>query len=117
VGGGRMRAVAGTLTNGEPRIVRLDEYWLDVAPSPWMIVAPHTDQPGMIGRVGTILGAADINISTMHLGRSAPRSDAVMVLALDDPVPAPVAAAIRAIDSITDLRVVELGQVELASEA
>jgi D-3-phosphoglycerate dehydrogenase / 2-oxoglutarate reductase len=117
VAGGRTKAVAGTLTNGEPRIVRLDEYWLDVAPSPWMIVAPHTDQPGMIGQVGTILGAADINISTMHLGRSAPRSDAVMVLALDDPVPAPVAAAIRAIDSITDLRVVELGQVELAPEA
>jgi D-3-phosphoglycerate dehydrogenase len=117
VAGARTRAVAGTLANGESRIVRLDEYWLDVVPAPWMIVAPHTDQPGMIGRVGTILGAADINISTMHLGRSGPRSDAVMILALDDPVPAPVAAAIAAIDSVTDLRVIELGQVELAPEA
>jgi len=109
VAGGRTRAVAGTLANGEPRIVRLDAYWLDVAPAPWMIVAPHTDRPGMIGQVGGILGRADINISTMHLGRSAPRSDAVMILSLDDPVPPSVAAAIRAIDGITDLRVIELG--------
>lgn len=109
VAGGRTRTVAGTLTNGEPRIVRLDAYWLDVAPAPWMIVAPHTDRPGMIGQVGGILGRADINISTMHLGRSAPRSDAVMILSLDDPVPPPVAAAIQAIDGIADLRVIELG--------
>ncbi|MCU0483577.1 MAG: phosphoglycerate dehydrogenase [Chloroflexi bacterium] len=116
VAGGRTRAVAGTLTNGEPRIVRLDEYWLDVAPAPWMIIAPHTDRPGMIGRVGTLLGAADVNISTMHLGRAAPRSDAVMVLALDDPVPPPVEAAIRAVEGMTDLRVVDLGQVDPATE-
>ncbi len=49
----------------------------------------------MIGRVGSLLGAADVNISAMHLGRSAPRSDAVMFLALDDPVPAETEAAIR----------------------
>jgi len=63
----------------------------------------------MIGQVGGILGRADINISTMHLGRSAPRSDAVMILSLDDPVPPSVAAAIRAVDGITDLRVIEFG--------
>ena len=44
----------------------------------------------MIGRIGSILGEADVNISAMHLARSAPRSDAVMILALDDEVPAAV---------------------------
>ena len=105
---GTLRTVAGTLANGEPRFVRLDGYWLDVAPAPWMLISTHTDRPGMIGRVGSLLGSADVNISAMHLGRSAPRSDAVMFLALDDPVPAETEAAIRAIDGILDQWVIDL---------
>lgn len=106
---GKLRTVAGTLANGEARFVRLDDYWLDVAPAPWMLVTLHIDRPGMIGRVGQLLGAADINISAMHLGRSAPRSDAVMFLALDDAVPPDVAAAIRAIPGVIDQWVIDLG--------
>jgi D-3-phosphoglycerate dehydrogenase len=94
---GIVRTVAGTLANGEPRFVRLDDYWLDVAPAPWMLISSHTDRPGMIGRVGSLLGAADVNISAMHLGRSAPRSDAVMFLALDDPVPPPTSLILKRI--------------------
>ncbi|MDA8237159.1 MAG: phosphoglycerate dehydrogenase [Chloroflexi bacterium] len=105
---GVVRTVAGTLANGEPRFVRLDDYWLDVAPAPWMLISSHMDRPGMIGRVGSLLGAADVNISAMHLGRSAPRSDAVMFLALDDPVPAATEAAIRAIDGVIDQWVIDL---------
>jgi hypothetical protein len=100
--------VAGTLANGEPRFVRLDDYWLDVAPAPWVLISLHKDRPGMIGRVGSLLGAVDVNISAMHLGRSAPRSDAVMFLALDDPVPATTEAAIRAIDGVIDQWVIDL---------
>jgi D-3-phosphoglycerate dehydrogenase len=109
---GTERTVAGTLANGEPRFVRLDDYWLDVAPAPWMLVSRHQDRPGMIGRVGSTLGAADVNISAMHLGRSAPRSDAVMFLGLDDPVPARTEAALRAIDGILDQWVIDLEPAE-----
>ncbi len=105
---GTPRTVAGTLANGEPRFVRLDDYWLDVAPAPWILISTHKDRPGMIGRVGSLLGAADVNISAMHLGRSAPRSDAVMFLALDDPVPAETEVAIRAIDGIIDQWIIDL---------
>ena len=105
---GTLRTVAGTLANGEPRFVRLDDYWLDVAPASWMLISTHTDRPGMIGRVGTMLGAADVNICAMHLGRSAPRQDAVMFLALDDPVPAETEAALRAMDGILDQWVIDL---------
>ena len=107
-GDGTPRTVAGTLANGEPRFVRLDDYWLDVAPAPWVLISVHKDRPGMIGRVGSLLGAVDVNISAMHLGRSAPRSDAVMFLALDDPVPAETEAALRAIDGVTDQWVIDL---------
>ena len=106
---GVRHAVAGTLANGEQRLVRLDDYELEMAPAPWMLVTRHQDRPGMMGRVGILLGEADINISAMHLGRSAPRSDAFMLLALDEPVPDPVADRIRAMDGVLDLWGIDLG--------
>ncbi len=60
-----------------------------------MLVTRHHDRPGTIGRIGSMLGEADVNISAMHLARSEPRADALMILALDDDVPAAVAEAIR----------------------
>ena len=88
-------AIAGTVANGEARLVRLNEHSTDMAPSPVMLVTRHHDRPGTVGRIGLILGEADVNISAMHLARSAPRADALMILALDDDVPPAVADAIR----------------------
>jgi D-3-phosphoglycerate dehydrogenase len=63
----------------------------------------------MIGRIGLILGEADVNISAMHLGRSAPRADALMILALDEDVPASVAEALRADEAVIDVWTIRLG--------
>ena len=57
------------------------------SPTDVMLITHHRDRPGMIGRIGQTLGEADVNISAMHVGRSAPRADALMILALDDDVP------------------------------
>jgi len=100
--------VAGTLSGGEPRIVRLADYWVDMPTSPWMLITRHRDRPGTMGRIGLMLGQADVNISAMHLGRSAPRADALMVLALDDPVPDAVAGEIRRHEAVLDLWLVNL---------
>jgi D-3-phosphoglycerate dehydrogenase len=61
------------------------------------------DRPGTVGRIGLILGSADVNISAMQLARSRPREGALMILALDDDVPASVVEAIRADGSILDV--------------
>ena len=74
-----------------------------------MLITHHHDRPGMIGRIGQILGAADVNISAMHVGRSAPRADALMVLALDEDVPPDVADAIRTQESVIELWAIRLG--------
>ena len=68
-----------------------------------------TDRPGMIGRIGSTLGAADVNIGAMHLARSAPREDALMILALDDDVPDEVARQIRDTEALIDLWPIRLG--------
>ena len=95
--------VAGTLANGEPRLVRIDDNWLDIAPTPLMLVTRHQDKPGTMGRIGLMLGEADVNISSMHLARTAGRQDALMLLAVDDEVPDAVATAIRNHPAVLDV--------------
>ncbi|HEX9441039.1 MAG TPA: NAD(P)-dependent oxidoreductase, partial [Roseiflexaceae bacterium] len=91
---------AGTVLRDEPHVVEADGYWVDFVPSGPLLFTYHHDRPGMIGRVGTLLGAADVNISGMYVGRLAPREQAMMVLTLDDPVPPTVLAQINAEDDI-----------------
>lgn len=100
--------VAGTVSGAELRLVRLDDYWIDMPVAPWMLVTRHRDQPGTMGRIGLMLGEADVNISAMHLGRSAPRADALMILALDDAVPDDVAVRIREHEAVLDLWLIRL---------
>ncbi|TAK03077.1 MAG: ACT domain-containing protein, partial [Chloroflexota bacterium] len=106
---GRHIVVGGTLANGEPRLVRLNEYRLDMAPADVMLITHHRDRPGTIGRIGGTLGAADVNISAMHLARSAPRQDALMILALDDDVPEEVARQVLDHEALIDLWTIRLG--------
>ncbi|WP_153461447.1 phosphoglycerate dehydrogenase [Sediminibacillus terrae] len=78
------RQVSGTLLNGlGARIVKVDNYSVDVIPQGHMVVIHHKDQPGAIGRVGSLLAEQDINIATMQVGRSNVGGDAIMMLTID----------------------------------
>ncbi|MEO7118695.1 MAG: phosphoglycerate dehydrogenase [Candidatus Limnocylindrales bacterium] len=100
--------VAGTIGAGEPRLVQLSDYWLDMGTAPNMLITRHSDRPGTMGRIGLMLGEADVNISSMHLGRSEPRADALMILALDEVVPQAVAQQIRALEAVIELWLIRL---------
>ena len=67
----------------EPRIVSLFGYDLDMAPSKHMAFFTYADRPGMIGKVGTILGGESINIATMQVGRKEAGGQALMALNVD----------------------------------
>ncbi len=84
------RRVAGTVLQAQPHVVRLDDYTVDFVPEGQLLLIRHRDRPGMIGKVGTMLGGADVNIASMQVARDAPRGEAIMVLSLDDPLPAAV---------------------------
>ena len=101
--------VAGTLTLGEPRIVFIDDFWVDVPVEGHLLLTKHQDKPGLVGRVGTLLGEHDVNISSMQVGRLHPRGEALMILTLDDPVPDEVRARIRAFADINAVRTARLG--------
>jgi D-3-phosphoglycerate dehydrogenase len=105
---GTTTTVAGTVAGSEPRLTRLDDYRIDMAPADNMLITRHLDRPGTMGRIGLMLGEADVNISAMHLARSEPRQDALMILALDDDVPAAVADGIRGHEAVLDLWTIRL---------
>jgi D-3-phosphoglycerate dehydrogenase len=104
------RTICGTVFSQDNiRILYIDSYRVDIRPSGPMLVTRHTDAPGIIGKVGTILGDAGVNIAGMHVGReSGEGSTAVMVLKLDTPVPEGVLAKIREIPGMESARPVVL---------
>ena len=89
-------SVAGTLTGShdEPRVVMVDDHAVEVTPSPHMLVIRNDDRPGMIGVVGTVLGAAGISIHSMALEPTSHGNTALMVLSVDAAVPDEVVAAL-----------------------
>jgi D-3-phosphoglycerate dehydrogenase len=101
--GGTM-TLTGTSVNGNPRIVEAGGFEIDAVPRGPMIVTQHRDVPGMIGRVGTLLGDAGINISTMQVSRNAIGGDAIMILGVDRPADDASLAALRAVSGIASVR-------------
>jgi D-3-phosphoglycerate dehydrogenase len=89
------REFSGTTIHDQPYIVQTDGYGVSFTPGGPLLLTYHRDQPGIIGRVGTLLGAANINISGMYVGRKAPREDAMMVLTIDEPVPESVLEEVK----------------------
>lgn len=101
--------ISGTIFGQDnPRIVRVDDYWVEMATEGIYVVAYHVDKPGIIGSVGQIFGAYDVNIAGMQVGRFQPRGKAVMVLAVDERPVDKILDKIRAIEGVGDTFLVEL---------
>ena len=108
-GGTHDREIAGiVLGPNNVRILTIDGYRVDIRPEGAMLVTQHTDRPGIIGKVGTLLGDGGINIAGMHVGRESESGRAVMVLKLDSATPEPLLEQIRAVDGMETARLVQL---------
>jgi D-3-phosphoglycerate dehydrogenase len=105
---GDQRVVAGTILQDQPRLVRIDDYWVDVVPAGHVLITRHLDKPGMIGKVGTLLGAGDVNISSMQVGRRVRRGDAIMIMTLDEPLSDELQQQIAAIPDIRSVKQLSL---------
>ncbi|HHY57573.1 MAG TPA: phosphoglycerate dehydrogenase [Chloroflexi bacterium] len=106
--GAQRWTVRGAILQGEPHIVAINDLWVDFPATGHVLLAMHNDRPGMIGAVGTVLGNADVNISFMHVGRRAPRSEAIMALGTDEPTTPQLQATISAMPHIQWLKAITL---------
>jgi D-3-phosphoglycerate dehydrogenase len=109
-GAGKERLVAGTIFGRtQPRIVRVDDFMLEAIPEGATLLIQNADRPGVVGRVGTMLGEAGINIARMQLGLHPDRPEALQLLNVD-PMPGdPVLRALEALPEVLTVDLLELG--------
>ena len=81
------KIIAGTVFDGVPRIVKLKDLNIEFIPEGHILVLSYEDRPGMVGKIGSILGRHNVNIASMHVGRRTKRGGAIVVLLLDEDVP------------------------------
>ncbi|MEI8144149.1 MAG: phosphoglycerate dehydrogenase [Alphaproteobacteria bacterium] len=98
IGTDMARHAAGTvLTDGKPRIVEIRDIAMDAEFAPHMLYVRNDDKPGFIGRFGSLLGDAGVNIATFNLGRDVPGGNAICLVAVDERVSDELLAKIRLI--------------------
>jgi len=103
------KKISGTLSaNKQPRIVKIDEYYVEVSPVGEMIVIQNRDRSGIIGNLGTLLGEHKINIAAMTFGREKLGGKAISILNVDSPVSLALSEKIRKIENILAVKIIRL---------
>ena len=106
----RVRVAGALVGNSHGRVVRIDDYHVDVAPEGWMLVIRNRDVPGVIGRVGTLLGQSGINIGIYHQARRAtPGTDALAAITVDQALTNGVLEHLGHAPDVLDVRLVHFG--------
>ena len=105
LGSGSTRRVAGTVfSDGRPRLIQVKDINLEAEFAPHMLYVMNEDKPGFVGKFGTLLGDAKVNIANFTLGRSAPGQDAIALIEVDGAVPDAV------VDQLTKLPLVKMAK-------
>lgn len=105
---GRRRIGGTVIGRRDYRIREIDQFQIDLKPEGYLVFARHTDRPGIIGSVGTLLGEAKINIGGMYVGREERGKRAIMVLTVDEPVSEELLQQIETAIQADLVRLVEL---------
>jgi D-3-phosphoglycerate dehydrogenase / 2-oxoglutarate reductase len=105
---GEHSVTGALLGDNEIRITSLNDFPINVPPNRYMLFTLHRDMPGIIGRIGSLLGSFNVNIASMQVGRKIVRGDAVMVLSIDDPLPEDILEEIKKVAGIRDAYTVTL---------
>ena len=100
----------GTLLGkaNDPRIVEVDGTAIEVHPTDVILVVRNTDKPGIVGKLGTILGQHEVNIANMSLSRAEGGELALTICELDHEPPAGVLSALEADPDIHEARIARL---------
>ncbi len=107
-GEGKTVSVGGAFFGATPRIVSVNSRPVEARPHGVVLVLENTDRPGMVGRIGTLLGNHGVNIATMSLSRNQAGGTALTVLNLDTAPDSALLEQIRASEDIHSAQVIEL---------
>ncbi|MBC7254862.1 MAG: phosphoglycerate dehydrogenase [Chloroflexi bacterium] len=102
------RSIAGAMIQGEPHLVTLDDQRLTCVLAGHMLVDLHLDRPGIVGRMGLILGDEGINISFVQMSRAQRGGAQIMILGLDEPVPPTLLPRFQQVPNVQRVRAISL---------
>lgn len=104
----RERCISGALFNNgqQPRVVAMNQVPIETTPEGNLLFVANQDTPGLIGKVGTILGNADINIANFHLGRAQAGGRAIAFINVDQDVPDSVMQALSEVENVLEVKLV-----------
>ncbi|MGO9613622.1 MAG: phosphoglycerate dehydrogenase [Dissulfurispiraceae bacterium] len=101
--------IRGILFNKkDPRIIKIDDFTVEIIPEGQMLFMYNNDKPGVIGNIGSLLGRNNINIARMHFGRETRGGMAISVVNIDSPVSEKMLSEIRNLPNILDVKVINL---------
>jgi D-3-phosphoglycerate dehydrogenase len=102
---GQTHSVMGSVFHGnQPRFVSVDDVPLEATVAPRMILIRNVDKPGYIGKIGHLLGEANVNIATFHLGRRTLGGEAISLIEVDQDVPEDIIAKIANLPQVVLVR-------------
>jgi D-3-phosphoglycerate dehydrogenase len=109
-----VRVSGALIGDSHGRVIRIDDYHVDITPMGWMLVVRNRDVPGVIGNVGTALGKAGINIASYHQARRAPGavnapSDALAAINVDQALTNGVLDKLQALPDVLEVRLANFG--------
>jgi D-3-phosphoglycerate dehydrogenase / 2-oxoglutarate reductase len=99
-----VRAFAGVVVGGAPRVVEVKGMELEAAFQPAMLYVSNRDKPGFIGALGALLGEAGVNIATFNLGRRAEGGDAMALVGVDQALGEDLLARIEGLPHVKEVR-------------
>lgn len=108
IGESEQTAAGMVFAHGEGRITQIGEFKIEAVPTGYMLITKNKDVPGVIGKIGTLLGANDVNISRFYLGRDAAGGEALAVIEIDSPLEPAVFEALQNIEPVNVVRQVKL---------
>ena len=107
--GNKENSVTGILQGKQyPRIIRVDNFAIEVVPEGEMLVLSNIDKPGVIGNIGTLIGKNNINIARMQFGREKQGGRAISVVSIDTPVSDEILSEIKKLPNVLSVKQIHL---------
>jgi D-3-phosphoglycerate dehydrogenase len=107
-GDGWKRFVSGAIVGNNPRIVKIDNYFIETIPEGTIILVSNDDLPGVVGSIGTSIGFAQVNIGRMQLARDTELKKNLILINVDSPVEDTILDLLRKLPNVNEVRQIEL---------
>jgi L-serine deaminase len=107
-GKGQTKVEGTVFGRRDPRIVRVNQFDIEAVPAGYLIAIHNRDVPGVVGKIGTLLGDGGVNIGRIHLSRDRQGAEAFSLINVDSEPGAKVLDALRAIPGVTSVKLIQL---------